>query len=52
MLDQAPNRWYPTGLLALRNASHDHCGDIDADDEADMLEPAPPAAPACTPNVS
>ena len=44
LLDQAPTRWYLTGFLAPLNASHDQRGDPDANDEADLLEPAPPAA--------
>ena len=44
LLDQAPTRWYLTGFLAPLNARHDQRGDPDANDEADLLEPAPPAA--------
>ena len=44
LLDQAPTRWYLTGFLAPLNASHDQRGDPEANDDADLLEPAPPAA--------
>ncbi|MFO1419611.1 MAG: DISARM system helicase DrmA [Candidatus Competibacteraceae bacterium] len=44
LLDQAPTRWYLTGFLAPLNASHDQRGDPDANDQADLLESASPAA--------
>ena len=44
ILNEIPTRWYLTGFLAPLNAKIGQRSDPEAEDEADVLEPASPAA--------
>ncbi len=44
ILNEAPTRWYLTGFLAPLNAGVEQRSDPEAEDEADLLEPASLAA--------